>query len=388
VHRAKLEDGTVVAVKVQKPYIRHQLPWDLLAFRVVLAAFEFFFEIPLKWSCDYTESRLREEVDFLLEADNSERAAKDLKHFGDSVYIPKVLRDLSSSRILSCEWIEGTSLAEVDKLAAEGYSFEAIMDTVISAFSFQIFSGGFVHADPHPGNIIIRRNPRNNRSVQVCILDHGLYMEESEKFRVEYCAFWKALFTMDFSTLERICESWGIDDVNMFASASLQRPYNPKKALHLNEKISAEDLYSMQVNAKEKVKKFLKETEKVPLELIFLGRTLNLLRGNNKMLGSPVNRINIMASYAARGLGTTSLKYADTKSLILGTMRSTFQLLLFEFELFLISVGFYLNKFLQKLVEYWTRKRSGGFEELLEKNMVGQLERDFGIKINTDAFTG
>jgi hypothetical protein len=47
-----------------------------------------------------------------------------------------------------------------------------------------------------------------------------------------------------------------------------------------------------------------------------------------------------------------------------------------------------LNKFLQKVVEYWTRKRSGGFEELLEKNMVGQLERDFGIKINTDAFTG
>jgi len=53
------------------------------------------------------------------------------------------------------------------------------------AFGDQIFISGFVHADPHQGNMLVRKRP--NGKHQLVILDHGLYVEETEAFRQQYC---------------------------------------------------------------------------------------------------------------------------------------------------------------------------------------------------------
>jgi aarF domain-containing kinase len=149
VHRARLKtDGTVVAVKVQKHYIRRQLFWDMLAFRFIIRAFEYFFELPLSWSADYTERHLREEIDFCKEADNADRARADFSkcsQLAETVYIPQVYREFSTERIMTSEWIEGISLTDKDRLRLEGYPITRIMHDIISAFSYQIFHSGFVH---------------------------------------------------------------------------------------------------------------------------------------------------------------------------------------------------------------------------------------------------
>ncbi len=54
---------------------------------------------------------------------------------------------------------------------------------MISTFARQLFYTGFVHADPHPGNIYIRPAPKGG-GAQVVLLDHGLYMEMDERYRV------------------------------------------------------------------------------------------------------------------------------------------------------------------------------------------------------------
>ena len=71
------------------------------------------------------------------------------------------------------------------------------MDKVIRAFSDQIFVTGFVHCDPHPGNIFVRPHPDNNKEFQVVILDHGLCLELSEDFRKNYSTFWRSMFLQD-----------------------------------------------------------------------------------------------------------------------------------------------------------------------------------------------
>lgn len=148
VHRAKLADGTDVAVKVQKDHVRKQLPWDLWAFRFVLYAFEHLFELPFRWSAEYTEEHLRQEVDFVLEGRNAERCAIDIEkepNLSRYLYVPKIFWDYSSSRILTSEWISGTALNESEKLKSDGFSLEKVMQLVVDVFSYQIFNTGFVH---------------------------------------------------------------------------------------------------------------------------------------------------------------------------------------------------------------------------------------------------
>lgn len=71
------------------------------------------------------------------------------------------------------------------------------MDKLIRAFSDQIFLTGFVHCDPHPGNILIRPHPNNPNDFQLVILDHGLCLELSNNFRRQYSKFWKYMFLRD-----------------------------------------------------------------------------------------------------------------------------------------------------------------------------------------------
>jgi aarF domain-containing kinase len=68
VHRARLKNGDVVAVKIQKPAIQKQMEWDLAAFRILLKVYEYLFELPLSWSSDYIEEHMRMETDFNIEA--------------------------------------------------------------------------------------------------------------------------------------------------------------------------------------------------------------------------------------------------------------------------------------------------------------------------------
>jgi len=117
VHKARLKDGTTVAVKVQKPQIRVQISWDLFMYKVLTYLFEKSFDLPLYWSVEYTSDQLRKETDFLIEGKNAERAAANFH--SDDLYVPKVFWQHSTSRILITEWIDGVKIdnrAELDRM--------------------------------------------------------------------------------------------------------------------------------------------------------------------------------------------------------------------------------------------------------------------------------
>jgi ubiquinone biosynthesis protein len=100
-------------------------------------------------------STFLEETDFLIEADNLEEFArlnKDVRF----ITCPKVYRELCSESVLVMEYIEGISIANVSELEKQGYELQEIGEKLLDNYATQILDHGFFHADPHPGNILVR----------------------------------------------------------------------------------------------------------------------------------------------------------------------------------------------------------------------------------------
>ncbi|KAJ1469429.1 ABC1 family-domain-containing protein [Baffinella frigidus] len=268
VHRARLQDGTRVAVKVQKPEIAVQMPWDLLCFRFLVFSFEKIFDLPMYWTCDAVCDAVRQEVDFRIEAQNALLAKEDLERDGSGrFYVPLVHSDHSTKKVLSMEWIDGIRICDLSELEAARFDTAKVAQMMVEAFSHQIFLSGWIHADPHPGNMLVRRKPekvggsaggRGGGATQLVILDHGMYVNCSETFRKDYCNLWKAMVLLDTVRVESICRSWGIRDANFFASLQLLKPFSPStnNAVHLNATTKAE-VYQMQIDAYARVKELL-----------------------------------------------------------------------------------------------------------------------------------
>lgn len=159
VHRAVTHDGQEVAVKVQYPYLRGVTEADVatmaLAVRLVHRRFPKFEG---EWMVREFAQNLRRELDFVSEAASSERIAA---LFGDrdDIYIPAVRWDLTTPRVLVTEFIHGCRIADADALRAWGLQPQQVMDSFVRAFAEMIFSFGFVHCDPHPGNVLVRPRP-------------------------------------------------------------------------------------------------------------------------------------------------------------------------------------------------------------------------------------
>lgn len=126
-----------------------------------------------------------------------------------------------------------------------------------------------MHCDPHPGNILVR-DP--SKGPPVVLLDHGLYVKCAPDFTHDYALFWKSLFTLDINLTRQVTDKWGIPDPKFFASATLARPW--KQGQDINKKPVIKNLYTAQMEIKKGLNEFLKNSEKMPKELIFVGRNL------------------------------------------------------------------------------------------------------------------
>jgi len=170
VHKATLLDGTVVAVKVQKPEIQVQIEWDLRAYRMLIKAYEYIFDLPLSFAVDYTIKHLREETDFVNEARNSEMCDEYLQtdsQLRTQVYVPKIFHEISTKQIMIAEWVDGCRATDKESIKAMGLSSKKVMESVVDVFAHQIFISGFVHCDPHPGNVLVRSHPNDSRRHQL-----------------------------------------------------------------------------------------------------------------------------------------------------------------------------------------------------------------------------
>lgn len=160
------------------------------------------------------------ELDFVHEAENAERCAKDLKDFSH-IHIPKVYHELSKTRVLTAEFIDGCKISDLECLKKMKVNLKDVDKKLFEVFAYQIFTTGFVHADPHPGNVFVRNN---NGKVQLVLLDHGLYETVSEEIRNNLCCFWEAIVLRDYNKMRLYSDKLNVSDHKRFAEILLQKP--------------------------------------------------------------------------------------------------------------------------------------------------------------------
>jgi len=153
VHRARYLDGEDVAVKVQRPGIQRLIDIDLeimlhLATLAENHIEELSFHQPVKIVEEFAKT-LERELDYTIEATNTERVSRQFLH-DPSVYIPKVFRETTTSRVLTTELVQGIKVSRLDLLDQEGYDRKMITSRGAHVCLSQIFDHGFFHADPHP----------------------------------------------------------------------------------------------------------------------------------------------------------------------------------------------------------------------------------------------
>ncbi|SPO00121.1 related to bacterial aminoglycoside acetyltransferase regulators [Cephalotrichum gorgonifer] len=437
VHWARLADGREVAIKIQKREIARQIAADLWAFKTVARIFSWWFDLPFYSMIPFVAERLELETDFENEAKNSEtmrQLVNSEPSMRGRVYIPTVYSEFTTRRVLVTEWIEGVRLWDKEGLTSMwlgghgngspglgnelrgpdmsyvrkelqqhpmsedlkpsrlewkgprgkgglGLQAKDVMSTMVDLFSAQIFKWGVIHCDPHPGNIFVRRLPSGR--AELVLIDHGLYVYLKPEFRHQYSRFWKSLMTLDTKAIGEITEQWGIRGPEMFASATLMRPYEgeeTKKFLReLDGKTPAEKHYAMQQKMKATMREFLADEEKWPKELIFIGRNMRIVQGNNQYLGSPVNRIRTMGEWASKGL------YTDPNLPLGQRLVNAWRHLIFKAVLAATDLAFYFFKIRQTVG--W----GGGMEDEVEKRMkamVGDLGGDLGVEMEGDVFAG
>ena len=221
----------------------------------------------------------------------------------DKAYVPVVYEKYTTKKVMTAEWIDGVRMTDrngVRRLMGEHVDVSSetsaanrfpilkggtstVLKTMVELFSAQIFEWGWVHCDPHPGNMIVRPHPTIKGSPQLVLLDHGLYVRATPKFQRQYATLWKSLMTLDLGVLEEVATEWGIGEPKMFASATLMRPissFNDKndvEAVKFEKEFSEMNHYERSVVMKKRLQNFLVDQDRMPKELLFIGRNLRFV---------------------------------------------------------------------------------------------------------------
>ena len=180
VHLAELRSGKTVAVKVQRPGIRKKFMDDLDTLEEMADLAVKHTEVGKKYGFNDVLAELRRimlhELDYLREANNLVTLGINLKDYRRLI-VPQPIPDYTTSRVLTMEYVKGKKITSVSPLKKTENDYLPLVDELIEAYLKQIVSDGFVHADPHPGNIHLLENEK------IALMDLGMVAQFSKQMK-------------------------------------------------------------------------------------------------------------------------------------------------------------------------------------------------------------
>ncbi|XP_054740156.1 uncharacterized aarF domain-containing protein kinase 5 isoform X1 [Anastrepha obliqua] len=339
VFKAKLKSGEEVAVKVQYGDLQKRFTSDLGTIMFLQDVIEIFFKnYNFGWILRDLRQNLVQELNFENEGQNAERCAKDLKKF-KYVHVPHIFWECTKPRVLTMEWVDGFKVSDVERIQREKLDLKDVDLKLFNMFAEQIFHTGFVHADPHPGNVYVRKNAKSGQA-ELVLLDHGLYEFLPESVRLPLCEFWEATVLRDETKMKSSAQRIGIEDHMKFAEVLFQQPMRIHGG-RIKTRLSESDIEYIQQVAKKNFELIMSTLKEMPRNMLFVVRNLNTVRAIGRQHGDVVDRPRTMARYAQHCIYS---KYNSIRSYIFWFYRR----LIFEYNLWssslrLSCLDLYLN---------------------------------------------
>lgn len=163
VYRARLHSGEEVAVKIQRPNLDATVKGDLEILKKVAKFAERYPQLNenADWSGMLREfnDTIHEEMDYAAEGRNAERFREHFKNW-DNVHVPEIHWNLTTSKVLTMEFIHGTKVTDLEAQSRLNISPEKVNRLLIKTYLKQLLEDGFFHADPHPGNLLVMPDGR------------------------------------------------------------------------------------------------------------------------------------------------------------------------------------------------------------------------------------
>ena len=295
VHRARLVDGRVVAVKVQYPDIEHIIRTDLTASRRVAAIYQRFDSNPMDFLplLDELQRHLKMELDFRREAQSADRVRG---FFVDdpTVRIPEIIHEHCTRRVITMEFVEGVKVNDREALEKADIDYSDLMVRLMRIFNQMILAHGFFHADPHPGNILVNRSPRGK--ALFTLLDFGLAKELPDGFGLGIFELMFSMMTFNESAMLRAFRELGFetktdDDSTllMIARRMISRSDTGAFQGEFTEDMTDEMFDAIRENP----------VVKVPIDFVLVARAFALLSGIAHTLGQRANALDAMGPAVA-----------------------------------------------------------------------------------------
>ena len=171
VHRARLRDGRAVAVKVQRPGIAEAILDDIDALAALASKADHWTDIGRRtrfadWVHEFRKTLLAE-LDYRTEADNLQRFGQHFDRY-PQLFVPQPIHDLSTATVLTMELVEGVKATEIGGLRRTEQDLGELAAAMMRGYLDQVFVHGEIHADPHPGNVLVTNDGR------IALLDLGM----------------------------------------------------------------------------------------------------------------------------------------------------------------------------------------------------------------------
>ncbi len=293
VHRARLRTGEDVVVKIQRPGVQDKVRGDLaLLHELVRLTGSFLRNHGLANPQDVVdafERSMSKELDYTAEARAMEQFRKLYADY-TNFYIPRPYRELSTSKVLVIEYVDGCKITDKVQLEAWGLSPAKVAETGMDIYLTQIFEFGVFHADPHPGNVLVQPDGR------LVLIDFGMVGKLTKQQKYAFAGVFIGMARQDArgmaASFRRLALTAEIPDMRAFESdLSL-----------LIEDFALLDVKEMSMgDLADRLQTVIYDYKlQVPGAIFLILRALVILEGIGKVLHPSFNTFEFVRPYGAR----------------------------------------------------------------------------------------
>jgi len=310
VHKATLRaTGETVAVKIQRPNTDQLVGMDLSTLKFVIRVINLFVDttgfIDLMGIYREFKRTTYEEIDYTAEAANAKRF-KEMFKDDPTIYIPRMYDEYITPHMLIIEWIDGIKVNDYVALEAAGISRLEVAKRTVSAYFYQFFVEGFFHADPHPGNIFVKRGVTTaDGGPVIAFIDFGMVGSLTKSMK-------QSLKDLFISFLSRNSRSL----VNALVKLGFVGPGANINVIERGMALMMEQYYGMSLGeargldipevAQDVERLLYGQPFQIPAQFAFTGRAIGVLSGVSTGLAPEFNFVEVATPYARKFLGLDS----------------------------------------------------------------------------------